>query len=169
MSNTQVKETVENQKTRARFVLPVRKDIGESWRVAQHRKFPRLLTRTQKRRLLRERAAAKKNESTQLESNVVFVAPVTDSRVRSKSKFNRSATDNKLVDEDKYLLSEEDDQGRKTIDFVVGKFHISVDTATGVVIWPGKFKHLQEEPRKAVPSESRQKIDAANSPKGAHE
>lgn len=48
VSKTPVKETVENQKTRTRFVLPPRKDFDGIWRVAQHRKFPRPLTRTQK-------------------------------------------------------------------------------------------------------------------------
>lgn len=95
--------------------------------MAQHRKFSRPLTRTQKRRLLQERAAAKRSEATKMDDEPVFVAPVTESRMGSRSKFNRTATEDKLVDEDDDLLSEEDDQGRKTIDFCVGKFHISVD------------------------------------------
>lgn len=69
----------------------------------------RPLTGTQKRRLLRERAAAKRGEVTKMDNEPVFAAPVTESRVGNRSKFNRSATKDKMVDENNDLLSEEDD------------------------------------------------------------
>lgn len=56
--------------------------------------------------------------------------------MKSNSKFGRSATEDKDSDEDDDLLSEKYVQERKTLDFCVGKFHISVDCATWVVILP---------------------------------
>lgn len=106
-----------------RYVRPTRKEITEEWKVATHKKFPRPLTRTQKRRLLRERAAARREEFDQK---------------KSKSKFGRSATEDK--DEEDDSCSDTEVKGNKTIDFRVGDFHISVDCATGVIILPKEFK-----------------------------
>ncbi|KZV51633.1 hypothetical protein F511_25006 [Dorcoceras hygrometricum] len=110
---------------RPRFVLPPKSDVSDAWRVAQHKKFPKLLTRTQKRRMLRERAAAK---------------PKTSENTVSKSKFCIKATEYKNSGDGDDLPSEEDAQENKTIDFCVGKFHISVDCNTGVVIFPRKIQ-----------------------------
>ncbi|KZV20704.1 hypothetical protein F511_09233 [Dorcoceras hygrometricum] len=89
-------------------------------------KFPKSLTRTQKRIMLRERADGKR----ELRGAVV-----------SKSRFFRKATENKSSDDSDDLCSDHDNQGNKTIDFHVGKFHISVDCNTDMVIFPEKFKY----------------------------
>ncbi|KZV37115.1 GPI-anchored wall transfer protein [Dorcoceras hygrometricum] len=75
--------------------------------------------------MLRERATAKR----ELTGAIV-----------SKSKFCRKAIEDKSSDDNDDLSSEDDTQGSKTIDFHVGKFHISVDCNTCVVILPEKFK-----------------------------
>ncbi|XP_073017956.1 uncharacterized protein [Primulina eburnea] len=83
-------------------------------------------------------------------------------QVGSKSKFGRSATEDKLVDADDDLLSEEDDQREKTINFYVGEFHITVDCATGVVILPQRFKMMEEEDGELMSQESVQKKEHAD-------
>ncbi|XP_073019399.1 uncharacterized protein [Primulina eburnea] len=82
--------------------------------------------------------------------------------VGSKSKFGRSATEDKFVEDDDDLLSDEDDQARKTINFCVGEFHITVDCATGVVLLPERFKMMEEEDGELMPQESVQKKEHAN-------
>ncbi|KZV39632.1 putative tetraacyldisaccharide 4'-kinase, mitochondrial [Dorcoceras hygrometricum] len=102
---------------RPRFVLPPRSDVSDAWRIAQHKKFPKSLTRTQKRRMLRQRASAK---------------PKTTENTVSKSKSCIKATEDKSSKDGDDLLSKEDAQENRTIDFSVGKFHISVDCNTEV-------------------------------------
>ncbi|XP_075515394.1 uncharacterized protein LOC142550036 [Primulina tabacum] len=130
--------------------------------MAQHKKFPRPPIRTQKRRLLRERAIARREESAKLRKEPTIDSPVIRDQVGSKSKFGRSATEDKFVDDDDDLLSEEDDQRGKTINFCVGEFHITVDCATGVVILPERFKMMEEEDGELMPKESMQKKEHAN-------
>ncbi|KZV51422.1 hypothetical protein F511_39681 [Dorcoceras hygrometricum] len=105
---------------RSRFILLSSNEVDNIWKLVRHKKSHKSLTRTQK--MLREGATAKR----ELTGAVV-----------SKSKFCRKVTEDKSSDD---LSSEDDIQGNKTIDFHVGKFHISVDCNTGVVIWPEKFR-----------------------------
>ncbi|XP_073059610.1 uncharacterized protein [Primulina eburnea] len=153
---------IESRRERPRYVLPARGEFSESWRMAQHKTFPRPPTRTQKRRLLRERAIARREESAKLRKKPTIDSPVIRDQVGSKSKFGRSATEDKLVDVDDDLLSEEDDQREKTINFYVGEFHITVDCATGVVILPQRFKMMEEEDGELMSQESVQKKEHAN-------
>ncbi|KZV46298.1 interactor of constitutive active ROPs 2, chloroplastic [Dorcoceras hygrometricum] len=89
---------------RPRFVLQPRSDVSDAWRIAQHKKFPKSLTRTQKRRMLRQRAAAK---------------PKTTENTVSKSKSCIKATEDKSSKDGDDLLSKEDAQENRTIDFSV--------------------------------------------------
>ncbi|XP_075496384.1 uncharacterized protein LOC142533477 [Primulina tabacum] len=136
---------LESMRAKPRYVLPARGKFSESWRVAQHKKFPRPPTRTQKRRLLRERAIARREESVKLRNEPTIDVLVSMEPVGSKSKFGRSDTEDKFVEDDDDLLSEEDDQTRKTINFCVGEFHITMDCATGVVILLERFKMMEKE------------------------
>ncbi|KZV22806.1 hypothetical protein F511_41536 [Dorcoceras hygrometricum] len=117
---------------RPRFVLPPRSDV---WRIAQHKKFHKSLTRTQKRRMLRQRAAAK---------------PKTTENTVSKSKSCIKATEDKSSKDGDDMLRKEDAQENRTIDFSVGKFHISVDCNTEVVIFPKKFKLRSVDEEKSI-------------------
>ncbi|XP_073049441.1 uncharacterized protein [Primulina eburnea] len=117
---------------------------------------------TQKRRLLRERAIARRKESAKLKNESTIDVPVSREPVGSKSKFGRSATEDKFVEDDDDLLSEEDDQARKTINFCIGEFHITVDCATRVVILPERFKMMEEEDGELMPQGSVQKKEHAN-------
>ncbi|KZV55722.1 hypothetical protein F511_12557 [Dorcoceras hygrometricum] len=134
--------TMKTQRVRAaghhdgpRFVLPLRSDVSDAWRIAQHKNFPKSLTRTQKRRMLRQRAAAK---------------PKTTENTVSKSKSCIKATEDKSSKDGDDLLSKEDAQENRTIDFSVCKFHISVDCNTDVVIFPEKFKLLSVYEEKSI-------------------
>ncbi|KZV53000.1 hypothetical protein F511_32319 [Dorcoceras hygrometricum] len=115
---------------RPRFILPSSNGVDKVWKLARHRKLPKSLIRTQQRRMLRERASAKRE----------FTGAVV-----SKSKFCRKATEDKSSDDSDDLSGEDDIQGNETIDFHVGKFHISVDCNTGVVILPEKFIWSRDE------------------------
>ncbi|KZV39711.1 hypothetical protein F511_14178 [Dorcoceras hygrometricum] len=107
--------------TRRSIPTPPNLEESDAWKVAQHKNFPKPLTRTHKRKMLRERAVAK----TKTVENTV-----------SKSKFYIKATEDKSSEDGDDILSEEDAQENKTIDFRVGEFHISVDCNTGMVISP---------------------------------
>ncbi|KZV27319.1 hypothetical protein F511_02428 [Dorcoceras hygrometricum] len=134
--------TIKTQRVRAAghhdrpmFVLPPRSDVSDTWRIAQHKKFPKSFTRTQKRRMLRQRAAAK---------------PKTTENTVSKSKSCIKATEGKSSKDGDDLLSKEDAQENRTFDFSVGKFHISIDCNTDVVIFPEKFKLRSVDEEKSI-------------------
>ncbi|KZV17076.1 hypothetical protein F511_02992 [Dorcoceras hygrometricum] len=112
-------EKIAEPRNRPRFVLPSSNEFVTVWKLARHKKFSKALTRTQKSRMLRERAAAKR------EMTGVVV---------SKSKFCRKATEDKSSNDSDDSSSKDDTQGIRTIDFHVVKFHISVDCNTCVVI-----------------------------------
>ncbi|KZV53197.1 hypothetical protein F511_27563 [Dorcoceras hygrometricum] len=140
--------SVAEHHNRPRFVLPPSNEIDDMWKVARHKKFPKALTRTQKRRVLREKAAAKR----ELEGTII-----------SKSKCCRKATEDKNGKDSEDSSSEEDTQRSRTIDFYVGKFHISVDCNTCVVILPEKFKlcseHLQRTESHGSEKQEKKKIE----------
>ncbi|KZV54594.1 hypothetical protein F511_26019 [Dorcoceras hygrometricum] len=118
-----------------RFVLPSNNEVDDIWELARHKKFPKPLTRTQKRRVLRERTAAKREVA---------------GKMVTKSKFCRKATEDKGSEDNDDLLSEGDTRENKTINFRVGDFHILVDCNTGVVIMPEKFKLWNGDEEKTV-------------------
>ncbi|KZV58259.1 hypothetical protein F511_01110 [Dorcoceras hygrometricum] len=123
------------QHNKHRFVLPSSNEIYDTWKLVRQNKVPKALTRTQKRRVLREKAVAK------LELARTMI---------SKSKFRRGATEDKDGKDSEDSSSEGDAHRNRTIDFHVGKFRISVDCNTGVVILPEKFKQCNDDKSKVV-------------------
>ncbi|KZV47787.1 hypothetical protein F511_34201 [Dorcoceras hygrometricum] len=115
---------VEEHQDRPRFFLPPRNEFDDVWSVVRHKKFHKPLNRTQKRRLLRERVAAKREIAGMMVS---------------KYTFYRKATEDKSSEYGDDLLSEDDTRENKTIDFRVG-IHIPVDLNTDVMILTEKFK-----------------------------
>lgn len=61
-------------------------------------------------------------------------------KVQSKSKFGRAAIEDKFSGENEDLHDEEEVRENKKFDFCVGKFHISVDCTTKMVILLEKFE-----------------------------
>lgn len=59
MGRAPPKRAGNDQRLRTGFVFPAISEFSEAWEVAQHKRFPRLLTRTQKKRMLTERAASR--------------------------------------------------------------------------------------------------------------
>ncbi|KZV35713.1 hypothetical protein F511_42997 [Dorcoceras hygrometricum] len=84
---------VERHQTRTRFILPPKNDVDDIWRVVQHKKFPKPLTRTHKRGILRERAATRRK--------------ITGKTV-NKSKFSRKDTEYKDSEDDDDLIHQDD-------------------------------------------------------------
>ncbi|KZV42558.1 hypothetical protein F511_19912 [Dorcoceras hygrometricum] len=78
-------------------------DVDNIWRVAQHTKFPKSLPRIQKRRMIRERVATRR----EVAGNIV-----------SKSKFCRKAIEDRGSEDGDDLLSEYDIRDNKMIYFV---------------------------------------------------
>ncbi|KZV56877.1 F-box/kelch-repeat protein [Dorcoceras hygrometricum] len=72
-----------------RFVLPSNNEVDTVWKLARHNKFPKALTKTQKMRMLRERAAAKREITGEVVSRSMFCRKSTE----YKSSIDSSSED----------------------------------------------------------------------------
>ncbi|KZV16418.1 hypothetical protein F511_30991 [Dorcoceras hygrometricum] len=84
---------------RSRFVLPSSNEVDNIWKLVRHKKFPKALTRTQVRKVLREKAAVKR----ELARTMI-----------SKSKFRRGATKDKDGEDSEDSSSEGDAHRNRT-------------------------------------------------------
>ena len=93
-----------------RFVAPSTVKPGNQWHIVEHKKFLEKLSRTQKRRLLREKAALRRKKDLEQETE------------REKPKFGRKVTeDQESIGSSDDLLEVELIEGS----FIVGGVHVS--------------------------------------------
>ena len=130
------------QKNSPRFIVPPKVAPGNQWHRVQHKKFPQSLTRTQKRRLQRQRALERRMEELKLSPQ--------------KSKFRRKATEDEDVeeeenhmidamDENESVASSKETGSVKITSFLVGSISITLNCATASVILPPVFRANEAE------------------------